>query len=451
MIITDNKINTAKQNFKGINDPLFSSLNGVSKAADIFIRSQENLSSTRFIQDTATNWFPKAVFSRSKEDFAEMSFLEFLESAIFYFASPVLGEKLFRNTIFKKFQPKELRNVINEQIPKSLKEISKNTLLTNDIKKRAIATKAGIVLSCAIIPIAEYTLSFAKNLFTLKTFKKSNFNNIANLDKNKNEKEDKAQQERVEKSSKKQLKRALIYSGVSVGLGSLLAVSGHKSQKLQNLSKAILEPGKTLAQKLNKKGLINEKANNFLSSISFDFANNNGKLALSKGQLGLTAILGLFGYSKAASDRGKLDVYEVWTRVPLVVFYTIFGSELFEKAFIKSLNKKNIFPDLIKKDSSNKLFVPKREEISAIAKKLASEKNTNPKDEFKKLLNQKAVTSLVPYLFSLVFMGFILSLITRLWTQYRYNHLEKNKTNHQDTALISFNKNLPKAFKDFQK
>ena len=82
--------------------------------------SQENLSSTRFIQDTATNWAPKAIFSRSKADFAEMSFLEFLESAIFYFASPILGEKLFRNKVFKNLSPKPLREIVNKQIQRDL-------------------------------------------------------------------------------------------------------------------------------------------------------------------------------------------------------------------------------------------------------------------------------------------------------------------------------------------
>ena len=197
-----NNKNNNKQSFKGIT----SNLTDVAKAADIFLKSQENLSSTRFIQDTATNWFPKAIFSRSKADFAEMSFLEFIESAIFYFATPILGEKLFRNCIFKHFQPKALQNKINEQLPKTVEQITKNTALTEEVQRRAIATKAGILLACAIVPVAEYTLSFAKNLFTLKTFKKSNFNNIANLDKNQNEKEDKAQQERVEKNSKKQQK-----------------------------------------------------------------------------------------------------------------------------------------------------------------------------------------------------------------------------------------------------
>ncbi|MCD7879499.1 MAG: hypothetical protein LUG16_06160, partial [Candidatus Gastranaerophilales bacterium] len=322
-----------------------------AKAADCFIKSQENLSSTRFIQDTATNWAPKAIFSRSKADFAEMSFLEFLESGIFYFASPILGEKLFRNKVFKNIVPKNLKETINEQIPKTVEEITKNTAFSEEVKKRAIASKAGIVLACAAIPAAEYTLSFAKNLFTLKTFKKSNFNNIANLDKTHCEKEDAQQQQRVENNAKKQLKKAALISVTGAAAGIGLCLFGHKSDKLQTVSKAILEPGKALAKGADKIGLKSEKLNDTLGKFSLDFANNNGKLGLSKGQLALTAILGLFGYSKAAQDRGKLDVYEVWTRVPLVVFYTIFGSELFEKGFTKFLDKNKKFPDLIQKNA----------------------------------------------------------------------------------------------------
>ena len=248
--------NTKSPSFKG------AGLTGVAKAAEIFVRSQENLSSTRFIQDTATNWFPKAVFARSKADFAEMSFLEFIESAIFYFASPILGEKLFRNHVFKNIVPNGIKEAVNEQIPKTVEQITKNTSLTKEIQKRAIATKAGIVLACAAIPVAEYTLSFAKNLFTLKTFKKSNFNNIANLNKITHEKEDKEQQEKVEKSSKNQLKKAAIISAAGVAAGLGLAAYGHKSDKLQNVAKTVLEPGKALAKGAEKLGIKSDKVKN---------------------------------------------------------------------------------------------------------------------------------------------------------------------------------------------
>lgn len=425
-------------------------LKGIAKAADLFIKSQENLSSTRFIQDTATNWAPKAIFARSKADFAEMSFLEFLESGIFYFASPLLGEKLFRNRIFKNFSPTSIKDKVNEQIPKTVEEITKNSALSEEVKKRAISTKAGIVLACAAIPVAEYTLSFAKNLFTLKTFKQSNFNNIANLDKAHNEKEDRKQQERVETNSKKQLKKAVVISAIGVAAGIGLAITGHKSDKLQNLSKAILEPGKAVSKGINKIGIHSKKADEIISKFSLDFANDNGKLALSKGQLALTAILGLFGYSKAAEDRGKLDVAEVWTRVPLVVFYTIFGGELFEKGFTKILEKGNKFPDILKKNAQGKLEIPTRTQLPALAEKLSKVKNTQPAKELARLTKEKAFVTAVPYAFSLLFMGLTLSAITRLWTQYRYNHQKKEESNQINTSSNLDNWiETPDVFKSF--
>ena len=413
------------------------------KLANAFIKSQENLSSTRFIQDTATNWMPKAVFARSKADFAEMSFLEFIESAIFYFASPILGEKIFRNGLFKLVQPKNIKEQINKQIPNTIDEIIKNTNLSDNIKNSAIATKAGILLACLCIPIAEYTLSFAKNLFTLKAFKKSNFNNIAALDGS--EKEDKAQQERVENSSKKHLKRAALASVAGAMAGLLMAKYGAKSEKTVNLAKNILEPGRAIAKKINPK---NEKIKNLLNSFSLDFANNNGKLALSKGQLGLTALLGLFGYSAAASDRGKLDVLEVWTRVPLVVLYTTFGSEWLEKGFIKHLSKKENYKDLIQKDSFGRLSVPKLQDLPDLANKLASKNNISNVEQYKKLLKQKTLTTALPYAFSMIVMGFILSGMTRFWTQYRYNHSQNNK---KPDTVLNFKRNVPEVFKAFKK
>ncbi len=447
--LNEARINTNKNN-KNIS---FKSgtLTGAAKIADVFIKSQENLSSTRFIQDTVTNWAPKAIFSRSKADFAEMSFLEFLESGIFYFASPLLGEKLFRNHIFKHFSPKNIKDKINEQIPKTIEEITKNTAITDEVKKRAISTKAGIILACAAIPVAEYTLSFAKNLFTLKTFKKSNFNNIANLDKGGKEKEDKTQQEKVEKNSKRQLKKAAVISLAGVAAGTALALTGHKTEALQKVSKAIINPGRAAAKGLNKLGIKNQKITNTLSKFSLDFANDNGKLALGKGQLALTAILGLFGYSKAAEDRGRLDVAEVWTRVPLVVFYTIFGSELFEKGFTKILEKKNKFPELVKKNAEGRLITPTRAQLPEIAEKLAKLNKTEPAKELSKLTKQKAFIQGVPYAFSLLFMGISLSAITRLWTQYRYNHQQKENLKAVLNTQYAFKQSeTPDIFKKFE-
>ncbi len=444
-----------KKSFPSFTSNPFATQDLGTKLLDTFIKSQENLSSTRFIQDTATNWFPKAVFSRSKADFAEMTFLEFLESGIFYFAPPLVGEHLFRNGIFKTAQNKNVRDKVVELIPKSVETIKNNKNITEEIKRQSIATKAGIALACACIPVAEYNLSFAKNLFTLKTFNKADFNNIANLNKDSENTENKEQQEKVEKHSKRQLKKAAIYSGAALLGGLALAKFGAKSDKLQKASEVFLEPGKAISNGLHKAGIKKEGADKFLNEyLKLDFDEEKGKLALSKGQLALTAISGLFGYSKAAEDRGELDKKEVWTRVPLVVFYTIFGSSLFDAGFKKILAAKNKFPDLIQKTDAGKIKdVPKRADLPSIAENVSKIKNTNAKDELKRLTKEKAIITGVPYAFSLLFMGFTLSLITRLWTQYRYNKTQKNKEDNGlnfETSHKEFTKNLNEAFFAFK-
>lgn len=410
---TDRK-NTS--NFKGITIP------ASTRVLDGFIKSQENLSSTRFIQDTTTNWLPKAALSRSKADFCEFSLLEFAESGLFYFAAPILGEHLYRKGLFKSIQPKNLQPTIMENLPKSAAEI-KSSGLQAAAKNRLISTKAGIVLACLAVPVAEYALSFAKNLFTLKVFHLSDFNNVANL--NKEQKEDLSQQKKVETHAKHELKKAGILSAAGLGLGMLLAAKGHKSNLSLKFSEALLEPGEHISKGLHKLGIKSKGTDNFLKEyLKLDFDNQNGQLALSKGQLALTSITGLFGYSEAAKDRGKLDFYEVWTRVPLVVLYTIFGSALFDAGFKKLLLKSGKYPELIKKNKDGFIKVPSREELPEIAKNLALKNRTNQEAELKKLIKQKSVIIGVPYLFSLLAMGFSLTAITRVWTKYRYNHLQ---------------------------
>ena len=392
-----------------------------TKRLDKFLKSQENLSHTRFIQGTLTNWFPKAVLSRSLIDFSEFTFLEFLESGIFYFAAPFFGEHAFRNGIFKKIQPKKLQKTITKNIPKSIEEIKKSKL-DKEVKNRLTTTKGGIILGCITIPAMEYALGFAKNLFTLKVFKVSDFNNVANLNKEKTE--NTQQQKRVETHAKSVLLKTGLLSAGGIGAGLLLASKGHKYKSARKFSEILLEPGEQISKLFNIKS---EKTNKFLKEyLKLDFVNNNGKLALSKGQLAVTCITGLFGYSSAAKDRGKLDFYEVWTRVPLVVLYTIFGSSILDAGFKKYLANKGKFPELIKRDKKGNIQnVPTRKELPQIAQKLAKANNTSAETELAKLIKQKSIITGVPFLFSLVAMGFTLSAVSRIWTKYRYDHQQK--------------------------
>lgn len=400
-----------------------------TKRLDKFLKSQENLSHTRFIQGTLTNWFPKAVLSRSFIDFSEFTFLEFLESGIFYFAAPFFGEHAFRNGIFKKIQPKKLQKTITKNIPKNLDEIKKSKL-DKELKNRLTTTKGGIILGCITIPAMEYALGFAKNLFTLKVFKVSDFNNVANLNKEKTENTE--QQKRVETHAKNVLLKTGLLSAGGIGAGLLLAGKGHKYKSARKFSEILLEPGEQISKLFNIKS---EKTNKFLKEyLKLDFANNNGKLALSKGQLAVICTTGLFGYSSAAKDRGKLDFYEVWTRVPLVVLYTIFGSSVLDAGFKKILANKGKFPELIKRGKDGVIQnIPTRKELPQIAEKLARQNKTTKEKELAELIKQKSIITGVPFLFSLAAMGFTLSAVSRIWTKYRYDHQQK----HQHIAELN--------------
>lgn len=357
------------------------------------------LSNIRFIQDTATGLVPKAVFARSKADLGENSFLELSESALVYYCPALLG-KVFKN-IYSKRLPADLQKQISTPAVELLKQKGNKALLP---------VKAAIALGAFAIPLIEFTLNYIKNLMTLKVFKQGNFENIANL--NKDKKEDTEFNKKIEISAKKNILTAAgIYAGC-LALGSLLAVRGNKSKALQNISELILAPGTKLFRN-------NKKKADFLNRyFSLDFADNNGKLALSKGQLTSCVLVGGAGYFGASKDRGKQNFLETLFRFPLVGFYIICGNELLEKGFRKLLYKNNKCRDLI----NEQFEVPKLKDLKELAIKKGGDFDT----VYKKLLKQKCMIAGIPLLFGIGVMGFFIAGSSNLFTKYRYNK-EKQK------------------------
>ncbi len=373
------------------------------------------LSHSRFAQATMTNWVPKAVFARGVADLSEITFLEVFEGALFFYLPSLMGEFLSRRQIFSKALPENLR----PEVSKPVKELVKDAKTA----QKLIPAKAAIVLSCAAIPAAEYALSFAKNLFTLKVFKKADFASVANLDKNK--KEDSASQEKVEKSAKEHLKKAGLFSAGAFGISLLLGTVGQKSKAVQKACEVFLNPGAKIYKGLEKCGVKSQKLGKFLDKyLNLDFARKaDGSLALGVGQLAVTVTAGVFGYFRAAKDRGKLDVQEVATRLPVIALYTIFGSTLFDEGFKKLLYKNKKFPEILKFDDKTKEFnVAKLNDIPEIAGKYSNGDKQLLKQKTAELFKGKATIAMVPFLFSLLVVGGLLALISRIWTQYRYNH-----------------------------
>ena len=387
---------------------LLNTLSQPLKAAAKFVNSQEQasgLSTTRFIQDTGTCLVPKATFARSKADLAENAFLELSESALVYFVPALLGENVARKIFSKGLSVKE-----KSLVAASASELMK---MNNAASKKVLPVKAAIALTSLFIPLTEFTLNYFKNLFTLKVFKKSDFNNIANLNR---DVEDVKHKQQVKDSAVKNIKRAGLAFGTAIGGAALIAKYGAKSRFLQNAGELILAPGTKLFKK-------NEKLKNFFNKYSsIDFASQDGKLVLSRGQLTSCVLIGGAGYFGASKDRGKQNFLETLYRYPLVGFYIITGSDLFEKGFKKLLLKAGKCKETIDKN----LETPSFDKLEELAKTLAKQNGTSVNKEFKKLAKQKTLIFGVPFLFSIGFMGFFVAGISNYFTKFRYNQEKQN-------------------------
>lgn len=377
------------------------------KVASKIIGIQEGgagLSNIRFIQDSATGLVPKAVFARSKADLGENTFLELSESVLVYYFPTILGEGIFRKLYSKKL-PADLKKQIATPAVDLLKANNPS------VNKKLLPVKAALALSAFAIPLVEYTLNYFKNLMTLKVFKQSDFENIANLNKNKSENTEQAK--KVENSAKKHIKLAAGIYSACLALSALLVKKGENSKSLQNISEMILAPGAKFF-KHNKK-----KADFFNKYFSLDFADNNGKLALSRGQLTSCVLVGGAGYFGASKDRGKQNFLETLFRYPLVGFYIICGNELLEKGFRKFLYKNGKCKELI----NDKLEVPNLKDLRSIAEKYGGDVDAM----YKKLLKQKVLIAGLPLLFGIGVMGFFIAGTSNLFTKFRYNRDVKNK------------------------
>ncbi len=377
------------------------------KVASKIIGIQEGgagLSNIRFIQDSATGLVPKAVFARSKADLGENTFLELSESVLVYYFPTILGEGIFR-----KLYSKNLSTDLKKQIATPAVELLKTN--NQAVNKKLLPVKAALALSAFAIPLVEYTLNYFKNLMTLKVFKQSDFENIANLNKKKSENTEQAK--KVENSAKKHIKLAAGIYSACLALSALLIKKGENSKSLQNIAEMVLAPG-TKFFKNNKK-----KADFFNKYFSLDFANNNGKLALSRGQLTSCVLVGGAGYFGASKDRGKQNFLETLFRYPLVGFYIICGNELLEKGFRKFLYNNGKCKELI----NDKLEVPNLKDLRSIAEKHVGDVDAM----YKKLLKQKVLIAGLPLLFGIGVMGFFIAGTSNLFTKFRYNRDVKNK------------------------
>jgi len=396
---------------------LIDTLSSTQKKVARFVNLQESeadLAGQRIGQELLTNTLPKSLFARSPVDFADNIFREVFENIIVYLGPKFVGEKIAR-----QYASQGLKADLKDMVAKPASELMKEK---NAHNKVLMPVKAAIAVFALAIPLAEYALSYVKNLFTLKMFKQADFNNIANL--NKDKKEDVQHQEYVKQSAKKHIKLAGGLFAGCLGVVALLATKGKNSKVLNNISEAILAPGSKFFKN-------NEKRANFVNKyFGLDFRNKNGKLAISNGQVTACVVAGFFGYIGAAKDRGKQDYKEILYRFPLVGFYAISGNELFKDGLKKLLSKNEKYKEIFDAEKQNKGIMPKLTELDGFARRLAVKNGTSAEVEFKKLFKQKATLIGAPALFGFTVMGLFVAGCSRYFTQYRYNKdlEQQNKT-----------------------
>lgn len=400
---------------------LIDSLPKTDKLAAKFINLQESeadLSAQRIGQELITNTLPKSLFARSIVDLCDNAFREIFENIIVYLGPKFVGEKVFSKAYSSKLDKRFQNTVFREA-----KDILKDEKVTKSDKKTLMPIKAAIAVSALSIPLAEYALSYVKNLFTLKMFKQADFNNIANLNKEKVETD--AHQEKVRESAKNHIKLTGGLIAGCLALSALLATKGKDSKAFNHISEAVLAPGSKFFKN-------NEKYKNFFNKyFGMDFATKeihdeigkvvSRKLAISKGQIVASVIAGFFGYTGAAKDRGKQDYKEILYRFPLVGLYAIVGNDLFVKGFNNYLKKSGKCKELFEAQAKNKNKMPKLMELGNFAHELASKNGTTAKAEFEKLLKQKKILIGAPVLFGFTVMGLFVAGCSRYFTQYRYN------------------------------
>jgi hypothetical protein len=343
-----------------------------------------------FAIDCAQNTLVGGVLGRSIVEKTEKIAFETAENTlVYFFPTPV-------RKFFSKIYGGKLSNDVKKGLDIPLKDIDTTKFAPEELKQLK-ATKAAVALGGMFVPLTEFTLSYFKVLGTLKGFKKADFNNIANLE---NKTEDTERQKKVrDHSVKKIIQAGAAYAGI-VGTSVLMAKRGKNNELLQHISEAILTPG-----------------TKFFKNTKFEkFANKRLSLDLHNPIVPCVVIGGL-AYFDAAKQRGKLEFLETMTRFPITTFFAITGSSLFRQGYMKSLQNKDGYKEIIRQGKDGLEL----DTIASIAAKAPQQK------EFNNLCGKYAKVVALPMAFSIAVGGFAITSISMLFTKLRYERDTKNK------------------------
>lgn len=406
-------------------------MGGISKAAAAFLKMKEGgngNSHVKFVQDTSILWAPKAVISRSGLELFEISVLEFIESACFYYIAPFIAGSLL-SPLFKKATPKHAKATM-AAISQKLPEKASMALLRN-----TVPAKLGLaVASVGIATALEYGLNFGKNILTEWKFKKNDFSSIIGFtDKTVSKKE--GESDVVKKAKRRMLQSALVAGGILAGsLAFTRYGSGLNNAQLKGLAKwanwfdfgfsnvqASPSWANTLKSLSNKIIRTTYKIQPNVSKTKYDIAQN---------QLKVLMPFAILSYWDAARD--KLERIEAGCRSLVTGSYIAYIQPWLEENFSRLYGQHYRHLNIMKGKDFSK--VKTLAEIQADAVKEATEAMTKAgqrlspqalKKKTVELLRPKFVAKaelfFIPFLFGILGVGLFTALMNQMWTSYRFN------------------------------
>lgn len=416
-----------------------------------------------FAQSVGSVWLSKAVMARSWAEQAEQFFLEFVETALFFYAVPIAANKVFKplaltlsgstkaNKIPEYLFDKKAVQTLTEKLGKT---IGKEAL---QHAPRVNAVKAAIILASLSIIAFEYSLNHIKNLITENVFKKNKFSDVVGLSDGKH---DSGTVSPVAQKAKRRIVECALAAGLSLTAALGMAVFGAKVPFLKNV-----------ASKLVK-----------YLDLSHTFKSGNGISTIAFGTPLFLATVWLGGVvSYLDASRDKLETQEILNRVALVVapYYsfgkqlviataaTLFGRKVPDILDVKKLESfkpegkfQNLLSNVFGKTFTAH-FVGAKETVKPFedlarqslesAEKVLSKsgkpvtqsavENTAAK-LFRKILPAKNSLFLVPYLTGIAFVGMLTTYITQRFTQIRF---ERAQAGQKQQASLITKKEVEKA------
>lgn len=390
------------------------------------------LSKTVFAQHLLMTWAPKMAASRSWAERAEVTFLEVLETFLVYFGIPLTAQHLFR-PILQKGLSKVEQGLLLESVGTILKKHPQAAA-------RVLPVKAAIVLAAMVAGGAgwEYALTFAKNLLTVKAFKKDSFKHIANLEAGQMKRD--VDDSPVVHKAWKRIGESLAVLGATFGAAFLLARFGHKFAAVKKASGIFLE---VFDFNITKHF---DEAKKF-TGFTYGLTNAHNRFFIA------TAFV---AYMDAIRD--KLEAMEVFTRLSVTMSYLAFGNTLIDKVSTWWFNKHH--PELMVFDEKPGLLQRIREihfeapvapgkvkpeimPLEALAKKFKGEARTQAphmgeealdamaRQRFWKAIPAKISLFLLLQALGLGIAGFGNAFLNRYWTAHRF---KENKAGVQQES-----------------